>query len=284
MPIEEPIADRIRAYYLATTEASYLKSWSGEALALHLGFADEHTKSHDESLLNVNRYLAERACVTEGTRVLDAGCGVGGSSLWLAKERGAEVTGVTIAPNQVTLAERFAAERGLADRVSFFCMDVTATSFPEASFDVIWHVESYCHLTDQRAYLDHAMFLLRDGGRFACLDFFRGQRGDAEHARAMCEGWVLPALGSLDDLTTTLKDAGFSAVTGEDVTNKTLLSAAHLEHLARGRLRLIDLEKAMGLAGDPLYEGHARAAVAAALGLRDGAVVYGYAGGVRPPR
>src|SRR5258708_8741617 len=124
------LKEKIREYYLETTEASYLANWSGHSLGLHFGIGDESTPSLDESLVNTNIYLADQMHIGEGERVLDAGCGVGGSSIWLARERGARVTSITLAPNQVELGRRFAAERGVADRVFFECMDFTKTSFP----------------------------------------------------------------------------------------------------------------------------------------------------------
>ena len=50
----------------------------------------------------MNRVLADRAGIRPGQRVLDAGCGVGGSSLWLAEQRGAAVVGITPVASQVS--------------------------------------------------------------------------------------------------------------------------------------------------------------------------------------
>ena len=278
------LEERIRAYYLATTEPGYLTAWAGEALGFHFGLADDDTPSHNESLLNANRYLAARAGVGPGARVLDAGCGVGGSALWLARERGARVTGITLSPRQVELARQFAIDRGHAAEVDFHVMSFADTTFPEASFDVVWHIESLCHAADPRAYLDHARRLLRDGGRFACLDLFLGDGGDPAHARAMCDGWVLPALGAMSGLDAVLEAAGFAGVEVEDLTAKTARSAARLRGLAQRRLLEIELRRAAFGDADPVYEGHARAAVGAADGLASGAVRYGYVGATWAPR
>ena len=97
----EQIKKRVIDYFAATTEASYLKNWSGESLGFHFGIADESTESLVQSFVNTNAFLAERAGITSGTRVLDAGCGVGGSTIWLAGELGARATGITLVPRQV---------------------------------------------------------------------------------------------------------------------------------------------------------------------------------------
>jgi cyclopropane fatty-acyl-phospholipid synthase-like methyltransferase len=164
------LRDKLANYYRETTESSYLANWAGESLGFHFGLSDESTSSVAESLTNSNRYLADKAKISAGTRVLDAGCGVGGSSIWLARERGATVTGITIAPNQVDLARRFATERQVSDRTSFHSMDYMHLDFPAGSFDVVWNMESMVHSIDPSAYLEHVWNVLAEVGRFACVE------------------------------------------------------------------------------------------------------------------
>jgi tocopherol O-methyltransferase len=73
--------------------------------------------------------------------VLDAGYGIAGSGIWLAEQRGSTVVGVT----QVERARGTIAKRELAHAVFVEQADYTATHFPNASFDVIWALESVCH-------------------------------------------------------------------------------------------------------------------------------------------
>ncbi|MFQ3584583.1 MAG: methyltransferase domain-containing protein, partial [Cyanobacteriota bacterium] len=70
-----------------------------------------------------------------GTRVLDVGCGIGGSSRILAQDYGFSVTGITISPQQVKRAQELT-PTGLD--VQFLVEDALAMSFPDGSFDVVW--------------------------------------------------------------------------------------------------------------------------------------------------
>jgi cyclopropane fatty-acyl-phospholipid synthase-like methyltransferase len=277
------LQEKVRNYYRETTEKSYLAKWSGESLALHFGISDESTTSIEDSLLNSNRYLANKARVVTGARVLDSGCGVGGSSLWLAKECGAQVTGVTIAPKQVELAHGFAVERGVADRVTFLLRDFMAVNLPAASFDVVWNIESLCHSADPRAYLEQVWDLVADGGRFACLDFFLGHKGDPNHARAMCDGWGLPALQHAAGLARMLEEIGFTDVETEDLTKVVKPSADALRQLALESQVKIAFARALGQQ-NPVFEGHVDATIGAIDGMVSGSVAYAYVGAVRPPR
>src|SRR5437764_9632507 len=111
---------------------------------MHFGFWDESTRSHAESLVNLNRVLAREIGIQPGQRVLDAGCGVGGSTIWLARTLEVDVVGITPVAHQVRRARRYAEQQGVADRASFDERDYTATGFAGASFDVVWAMESAC--------------------------------------------------------------------------------------------------------------------------------------------
>lgn len=283
----EWLRDKIKAYYHETTKPYYL-SWAGETLAFHVGLtpdgaSPEQPVSKEESLLHLNRYLADKGRIGTGTRVLDAGCGVGGSSIWLALERGARCTGITLDPGQVELARAFAEERGARD-TRFEVMDFSATTFEQGSFDVVWNVESLCHSGDPRAYLRHVFDLLADGGRFVCMDFFRGDRGDPADREAMCEGWVLPNLQSIEAIAAMLSEIGFTSVETEDVTPRVLPTADMMRSGGLFYSVLYKLEVAAGNAKGPMGGKHFLAAVGAGNGLRSGSVAYGYVGATRPPR
>ena len=112
-------SDAVVAYY-DQTWLDYRLLWlNRRTLSVHFGYTDATTRGHADALLNMNRVLADRAGIRPGARVLDAGCGVGGSSLWLAQARGAMVVGITPVASQVARARSFAAARRLGDRIAF---------------------------------------------------------------------------------------------------------------------------------------------------------------------
>ena len=274
---------RIIEYYAATTEASYIPNWGGESLGFHFGLADERTGSLGESLANTNAYLAERAEVRAGNHVLDAGCGVGGSAIWLARERGAKVTGVSLVERQVELARRFARERGVDSLVAFEVRDMAATGFAAGSFDVVWNVESLCHIADLEGYVAHVWELLAAGGRFACIDVCAGTSPDAAVNKLVCDGWALAALRTTGEIASALAARGFGDIEVVDLTPRALLSAQALEGMAsRSLLELRTGEAFFGRSPRPLYEGHVRAGLAMAQGMRAGTTSLGHVLARRP--
>ena len=91
--------------YYREADFDYRMIWkSHRNKARHFGFHDAGAFDHDRALERANGYLAERAGISAATRVLDCGCGLGGTSLWLARERGAQVTGLDILPAHIESA------------------------------------------------------------------------------------------------------------------------------------------------------------------------------------
>ena len=115
-PHDSRLRDALIRYY-DDTWLDYRLVWLTPGnFAIHFGYHDHARRSHAEALVEMNRMLADIAQIGQGHRVLDAGCGVGGSSLWLAENRGASVLGITPVRSQVARARAFARRRGLSHR------------------------------------------------------------------------------------------------------------------------------------------------------------------------
>src|SRR5689334_12923414 len=102
------------ARYYDLSEVHYRRIWKlDKSRSLHYGYWDNSVKNFHEALLNVNKVLAEVAEIKEGENVLDAGCGVGGSSIWLATEKNCTVTGISLNENQINKAVVLAKTSGV---------------------------------------------------------------------------------------------------------------------------------------------------------------------------
>ncbi|MFC3575141.1 methyltransferase domain-containing protein [Streptomyces yaanensis] len=102
--------------------------------------------------------------VTEGARVLDAGCGIGASAVYLAQRLGCTVDGITLSAEQITRAEAKAAEAGVPDLTSFRLVDAMHTDYPEDTFDLVWALESCEIMPDKKAFLAECKRVLKPGG------------------------------------------------------------------------------------------------------------------------
>lgn len=231
-------ARELQSYYDRAL-GDYLRMWSNrENLAMHLGHWDERTQNHADSLMNMNRRMAELVAVRPGDRVLDAGCGAGGTALWLAEEYGVEVTGYDFAPGQIDQARAFARRRPAAAAVRFEVRDLSGTDAPRESFDVVWAQESICHLADRPAFLAEAYRLLAPGGRLVVEDVFAtGIDLDPAEAERFAAGLddcaIPPPLPTRAEWHDWVTGAGFEAARWLDISAHTAPSYRRLGRLMR---------------------------------------------------
>lgn len=237
--------------YYERTWFDYRYVWMTRAnIAFHFGYYDATHTRHVEALTNTNRMLADLAQVVRGTRVLDAGCGLGGSAIWLATTRGARVIGITPVEQHVGQARRLAAERACDDRVSFECRDYRQTGFPDGSFDVVWALESLCHAEDKAPFYREAARLLRPGGRLVIADYMRAGRPlsarDESVIARWLAGWAIPDIDTRDEHIAAATAAGLDAIEVRDFTPCMRRSSRRLYKLSRIAIPINRIWHALG--------------------------------------
>jgi tocopherol O-methyltransferase len=146
----------------------YYRSLWGEHL--HHGYWIRGDESKELAQLQLTEHLAMLAEVQDGSAVLDIGCGLGASSLYLARKYRARATGITISAVQVEMARKAAIAAHLDSQ--FLLMDAEALNFPQL-FDLLWSVESISHYHARRSFFANAVRLLKPGGIFALTDWFK---------------------------------------------------------------------------------------------------------------
>jgi ubiquinone/menaquinone biosynthesis C-methylase UbiE len=120
----------------------------------------------------VHREMAERGA-SDGTRVLDIGCGTGTLALVCAR-RGAQVTGIDVSPLMLDIARQKVRQAGLEDNVTLIEMSAIDLDerFEAGSFDSIMSSLTFSELSDDelRFVLRQCHRLLKDGGRLIIAD------------------------------------------------------------------------------------------------------------------
>ncbi len=147
--------------------------------------------------------LADLAGVSRGDKIVDIGCGMGGSAIRLAKLRGCDVTGVTLSPVQKRWASMSSTFNRVGKLTRFLAADAEKVFFPTASFDVVWSVECTEHLFDKPEFFRRAIDWLRPGGRIAVCVWFEGEDTSTSDHRQQCEDvcarFVCPSLATRAD-------------------------------------------------------------------------------------
>jgi len=170
--------------------------------------------------------MAVRAAVKPGDRVVDVGCGMGGSSVHLANNYGCKVTGITLSYVQRLWASVGALVRGARRNTTFHRVDAELVEFPAESFDVVWSIECTEHLFDKPAFFRKAAGWLAPGGRMTICAWLAGDEplDDAARKRVyeVCEGFLCPSLGTSEDYRLWITDAGLEMTSVDDWTEQVL--------------------------------------------------------------
>ena len=192
---------KARKYISSGTVASAYDAWTQDKLLerlwgehIHLGFYPIGEKNIDfrEAKVQFVHELVKWSGLDklpEGSRILDVGCGIGGSSRILAKYYGFNVTGITISPAQVKRARELTPSEL---NCSFQVMDALDLKFEDGTFDAVWSVEAGAHMIDKTKFANEMLRTLRPGGYLALADW--NSRDLREHAPSFFEKLVLKQL------------------------------------------------------------------------------------------
>lgn len=206
---------------------------------LHHGYF-ENKESPQRAQIQLMERLAERASIPAGARVLDIGCGLGGSAFWLADRFGCDVTGMTISPVQARIASKKAARRGLNDRLRFEVKDANVWQPEAEAFDAVWIMESSEHFPDKRDFFERCAWTLKPGGTLAVAAWLRrdgAQREDERPLIAAIAGAMMSAsLDTLSDYQQWMREAGLKIVAAEDITRNVALTWSHCARIGANPL------------------------------------------------
>lgn len=218
-------ADKVRDYYEANTRGFLRFGHSGEVGAIHRAVWSPGVQTRAEALRTCERRVVA-ACGGDATRVLDLGCGVGASLAFVAEETDAEGVGVSVSPLQVRLGNARFEAAGAGTRLR--CVEADFTALPEGLgvFDLAYAIEAFVHASSAEAFFREAARVLSSGATLVLIDDFCAERvhhgetsrREARWLREFQQGWHVGSLLSPSQVEARARDAGFDAVSREDLT------------------------------------------------------------------
>lgn len=227
--------------YDAWAEEGILEYYWGEHI--HLGYysAEERAAGYLKKDFKQAKYdfideMLKWTGVTQPKRILDVGCGFGGTSRALAKRfPDAEVIGITLSHKQVEKGTMLAKERGL-NNVRFMVMDALDMTFEPDTFDLVWGCESGEHMPDKKRYVEQMTRVLAPGGTVAIATWCQREatpenplsEDDKANLQFLYEEWAHPFFISYQDYGRMLEGTGaFDTIVTDDWAKETTPSWRH---------------------------------------------------------
>lgn len=221
--------------YYDQTEVHYKLHWElKKAMGIHYGVWDKSTIKLYESIINTNFVLMEFGGIKPSDLVLDCGCGIGGSAIYLSKKLGCKVIGITLSAKQAATAKKLAIENS-TDNLEFYQQNYLETNFEAASFDVIWAIESFASAFDKALFFKEMHRILKPGGKILFADYFKPYSYDIDteiDMQIMLNGWAISDTLSVDELIKTASENGFETPKIKDITKNIKKSVDRLYTLS----------------------------------------------------
>ena len=99
-------------------------------------------------------------------RMLDVGCGIGGSAFYVARKYGVLVNGIDLSQNMIDIANerRDAMNAGVKHRVQFHVEDATCMKYPANFYDIVYSRDTILHIEDKESLFRKFLHCLKPGG------------------------------------------------------------------------------------------------------------------------
>jgi len=191
-------------------------------------------KNFTDAKLDFSKEMLAWSGATKPKRILDVGCGIGGTSRFLARSfPDAEVIGITLSPEQVARATQLAREAGLTN-VKFQVVNALDMIFEDGSFDMVWGCESGEHMPDKQKYIEEMTRVLAPGGNLVIAVWCERDpvppftNEERTSLKFLYEEWSHPYFISINAFGKIMQDIGsLLDVETDDWTERTLPSWRH---------------------------------------------------------
>ena len=153
--------------------------------------------------------LLEQASLKSGSDVLDAGCGLGGSSRLMAKNFGYMVTGVDLSDQFITTAQALTENMYLADQVYFKQGSIENLPLENKSFDGILCQHVLMNIMDKEKAFNEFNRVLRSNGKLILHEIVKGENDPIMYPVPWADKENISYLQSWEAMDVLIKNAGF---------------------------------------------------------------------------
>lgn len=203
-------------------------------LWLNLGYWDQATR-YTSACAALADLAADAAAMSDGQRIVDAGCGFGEPARhWLKRFPGLQIISLNNNPMQADIAGRRITGAGLDGKIRIMCHDAVDMPVEDGWADCVIALESAFHFNTREAFIRRSLRALRPGGRLVIADLLPIEMSpDPDPRQAMIRRHgSIPEANMIDRATLAERVASIGYV---DVSTRSIRG-----HVFPGAARLAD--------------------------------------------
>ena len=125
--------------------------------------------------VEATKELASLIEIKPDYKILDIGCGIGGSARYLADNYGCFITGIDITEEYCKAAAELSKLLNLEDKTEFRHADVIDLPFENDSFDIVWSEHVQMNVENKQGFYQQIYRVLKPGGKLIFYDVFKGK-------------------------------------------------------------------------------------------------------------
>ena len=198
------------------TVQNYYEKWTNHYIS---DFGDVFQALQTENPQDLIDYICDVAEIKDGQRILDAGCGVGGPAIRIAKNVDVHIEALNISKNQIDIARDNLRTSDIVGAIDFVEGDFHKIEerYDRDSFDRVLFLESLVHSNNPLSAIAASRAVLKKGGILYIKDLFEGpkdpeNRGRVEYPISKINEQFALKIRPLGEMIQNLTESGFEII------------------------------------------------------------------------
>lgn len=215
--------ENIGHFYDSSTKL-WLDVWGEHMHHGYYGVDGKDKKGNQQAQNDLIQQLLEWGGITAADRILDAGCGIGGSARFLARRYGAQVHGLTLSKVQAEEARAYNDKAQLGNQITIAVQDMLTITPKDGLYDMVWSMESAEHIPAKKQLMETFYEVLKPGGKLLMATWCVRETPPkfSNEALKVLEKigslYHIPPMISMEEYKKIMADTGFVGVKSADWT------------------------------------------------------------------